>query len=199
MHEHSTTPPLSHDPDLPLPACCLLTHLPTHSLLPVPTCPPCGVGCLFARCSRTWCVPCTCCNNPQISSASVEYGEIKTAFVYPIAIDNKARFCATHGYTLVVCHCPPLPAHLSRAAGEDASLRTGFILAPIWIHTGFRLPESRIFAGRSRCSCCSWVTAHARASERTNERTHVSGGRQHKTPSSGFLYLLLWNSCGMRE
>lgn len=31
-----------------------------------------------------------------------EYGELKTSFIYPLSVDNKARYCEVHGCSLVV-------------------------------------------------------------------------------------------------
>lgn len=38
----------------------------------------------------------------QVSASKAEYGELKSAFVYPISIDNKARYCLLNNCTLVV-------------------------------------------------------------------------------------------------
>ena len=58
----------------------------------------------------------------QISVAQSEYGALKTAFTYPLSIDNKARWAAAHGYTLVV-----RPARVSppRAQSCEAGQGTG--------------------------------------------------------------------------
>ena len=47
-------------------------------------------------------------------NSGVEYGEMKAAFVYPVSVDNKARYCAVFGCTLVVGG--PVPEAAGRSA-----------------------------------------------------------------------------------
>ena len=56
----------------------------------------------------------TVASHQKVSVSGVEYGELKSAYVYPVSIDNKARYCALHGCTLVV------GGPLAEAAGRSA-------------------------------------------------------------------------------
>ena len=56
----------------------------------------------------------------------MEYGELKTAYVYPISIDNKARYCALHGCDVVVGGTVPECAGRSARWNKVAWLRRSF-------------------------------------------------------------------------
>ena len=62
----------------------------------------------------------------QISAANVEYGELKTAYVYPVSVDNKAGYCALHDCDVVVGGTVPECSGRSARWNKVAWLRRSF-------------------------------------------------------------------------
>jgi len=68
----------------------------------------------------------TVASHQKVLATHAEYGELKTAFVYPVSVDNKARFCALHGCTLVVGGSVPETEGRSARWNKVAWLRRSF-------------------------------------------------------------------------